>query len=249
MAAFVDHLYNGVYPYVTPEEFTAHKSRCKAARDEDPDDELIIDAITDASLIVYYLTGRQFNGTGTTTVTPYLCPGGCAPTRLTFGLWPVTDIIAVRENGVDQDPTDYHIDEYRYMVKNDGTAFPYYANWYAAAGDPDDDSEHGYVFEVTVEHGLPAPGLIKRAVTALACYMYVNDADSDCEDCEYSEFVSNISRTGVSLDMDNIMDLIRNKSTGIYAVELARQVFNPTGMQSPSFVWTPEIARGVRRYT
>lgn len=249
MALFEDHLYNGEYPYITPEEFTADNSKCKIAQGIDPEDDLIIDAIMDASLVMFYLTGKQFNGTATTTVTPKCECYDCAPNRITMGLWPVTAIVAVRENGVDQDPADYHIDEYRYIVKNDGTAFPRCANWYEAAAGPDDDEEHGYVFEITVEHGIPAPRLLKRAVSALACNFYSLNADDDCTDCDLPERITNISRQGVSWEVADFVALMQQGSTGIWAVDIAVKVFNPMGLQSPSFVWTPEIARGTRRFT
>lgn len=247
MAAFLDHLYNGTYPYLTPAEFIA---KCPAAAGVPETDDDVIDAINDASLIMYYLTGRQFNGTSQTTITPDTYCTACGPYRIPLGLWPVTDIIAVRENGVDQDPADYHIDEYHWLVKDNGEAFPRRGNWYAASGDADDneDSRGGYVFEVTVEHGLPAPGLLKRAVKDLACGLY-DDAVSGGDACSLPDKVTNITRNGLTMEVADFNDLLNRGALGIYSVDLAVKVLNPTGMQSPSFVWTPDMYRGTRRYT
>lgn len=247
MALFEDHLYNGQYPYLTPEEFTADKSKCKIAQGADPEDENVIDAIMDASLVLYYMTGRQFNGTTQTTVTPHCECYDCAPHRLTMGLWPITAIISVREDGEDRSGNDYHIDEYRYIVKDDGTAFPRCGNWYAEVGSEWDNEEDGWVFEVTVEHGIPAPRLLKRAVSALACNLYSLNVD-DCEDCDLPERITSMSRQGVSFEIADFVALMERGSTGIYAVDLAVKVLNPSGLQSPSFVWTPELERGIRRY-
>lgn len=248
MGIFEDHLYNGEYPYLTPEEFVTSRYGCAQAVDQDPEDDLIIDAIMDASLIMFYLTGRQFNGTTQTTISPYNRCYDCAPHRLTFGLWPVTDIIAVREEGEDKDPADYHIDEYRYLVKNNGEAFPRHHNWYAEAGGAYDTEEDGFVFEVTVEHGLPAPRLLKRATAALACSLYDMVAH-DCENCDLPERVTNVSRQGVSWEVADFANLLERGGTGIYVVDLAVKVFNPNRLTSPSFVWTPDQERGTRRYT
>lgn len=249
MALFEDHLYNGEYPYLTPEQFTAENSSCPIARGADEDDPLIMDAIMDASLVVYYLTGRQFNGTTQTAVRPYCECRDCAPRRLTMGLWPVTGIIEVRENGEDKNPADYHIDEYRYIAKNNGEAFPRCSNWYAENNGAYDTENDGYVFEVTVEHGLPAPPLVRRATTALACQLYSWSYDSGCEDCDLPTRVTQVSRQGVSFTVEDFSELLSRGSTGVYALDLAIKVLNPSRLQSPTWVWTPEIARGKRAYT
>lgn len=246
MALFEDHLYNGVYPYLTPEQFVAETSRCPIARGQDPDDDIIIDAIQDASLIVYYLTGKQFDGTTQTTVRPYCECYDCAPYQLTMGLWPVTAIVGVREEGVELDPDDYHIDEWRYIVKDNGEAFPRCHNWWAEAGGVH-DADPNWVFEVTVEHGIPAPPLIRRATSALACSL-LDDYDGGCEDCDLPSRLTAVSRQGVSFTIEDFADLMRAGSTGVYALDMAIKVFNPSHLQSPTWVWTPEIAKGKRRY-
>jgi hypothetical protein len=245
MGAFTDHLLNGTYPYLTPAEFI---DKCPMASGASEDDDEVIDAVEDASLILYYLTGRQFNGTGQTTITPPTYCDACGPYRINLGLWPVTDIIAIREDGVDQDVTDYHIDVFQYLVKDNGEAFPRWGNWYAASGDVDDDdaSRGGFVFEVTVEHGIPAPRLLKRATRALACSLY---ADSIGGECELPSRVTSLSRNGMSMEIQDFNELLQNGGVGIYEVDLAVRVFNPSGLQSPSFVWTPDLYRGTKRYT
>jgi hypothetical protein len=244
MGLFVDHLLNGSYPYLTPAEFI---ERCPAAAGADVTDDDVLDAVEDASLIVYYLTGRQFNGTTQTTISPDCYGADCGPYKISLGLWPVTDIIAVREEGVDQDPLDYHIDEYRYLIKNNGEAFPHCGNQYAEAGSTyDSDTERGgWVFNVTIEHGIPAPRLIKRATRALACSLYADSVGSD--ECQLPERVTNVTRQGVTMEIQDFTALLDKGSTGIYEVDLAVRVLNPSGLQSPTFIWTPDMHRGTRR--
>lgn len=243
MGLFLDHLLNGTYPYLSPQEFI---ESCSKASNSDPTDDEVLDAIEDASLIVYYMTGRQFNGVAQTKVTPDVSCW-CAPNRIKMGLWPITNIIAVRENGVNQNPANYHVDEYKYIVKDSGEPFPHSANWYETGAGPDDneDSPGGFVFDITVEHGIPAPRLVKRATKAMACSLF--DATSD--DCGLPERVTSITRQGISMQIEDFVGLIGRGSTGIYEVDLAVRVFNPSGLQSPSFVWTPDMKRGSRRYT
>ena len=245
MGVFANHLYGGTYPYLTPADFI---QRCSAASGALEDDDAVIDAVTDASLIMYYLTGRQFNGVKQTTVTPENWDQSCGPYKLNLGLWPITEIVAIREDGVDQDVADYHVDEYRYIVKNNGAAFPRRSNWYAASGDADDaeTSDGGYVFEITVEHGIPAPRLLKRATQALACQLY---HDANGNDCDLPQRVTNVTRNGLTMEVADFQSLLNSGSIGIYEVDLAVQVLNPTRMQSPSFVWTPDMYRGITRHT
>lgn len=247
MALFEDHLYNGSYPYLTLEEFLV---RCPAAEGALETDEDVIAAVQDASLIMFYLTGRQFNGTATTTVSPDCWCNECAPHRLHLGLWPVTAITGVRIEGVDTDPDDYHVDEYRYIVKNDGTAFPQCGNWFAETGGAYDVASPapGYVFEVTVEHGLTPPPLLKRATAALACSLYA-DATDNGDACALPDRVTAVTRNGMSFEVADFIGLLQQGATGIYPVDLAVKVLNPTHLQSPSFVWTPDLVRGTRRYT
>lgn len=250
MGLFLDHLLQGSYPYLTPQELI---DSCSAASGAAVDDDYVLDAVEDASLAIYYLTGRHIGGSKQVTVTPNdLARDACGPYRLNLGLWPVTDIIAVREEGADQDVTDYHIDEWTYIVKDNGEQFPRRANWYAAAGDTDDneDSDGGYVFEITVEYGIPAPRLIKRATRALACALYCDATGAAApSSCSLPDRVTSVTRQGVTMEIDNFTNLMNDGSTGIYEVDLAVRVFNPTRMQSPSFVWTPETSTSRRRYT
>lgn len=245
MGLFIDHLLHGSYPYLTPEAFIA---RCPAAADADPSDEAVIEAVEDASLVVYYLTGRQFDGKYETTISPNV--HGCSPRRIALGLWPVTEIVGVHHDGVDQDPTEYHMDEYRYLVRNDGEPFPVCNNMWAETGGIYDTEEDGYVFEVTVEHGMEVPPLIARATRAMACQLYML-ANPSIGQCQLPERVTSIARQGVTMEVASVSDiLLGSKSgTGVFEVDLAVNVFNPSRLQSPSFVWTPDLRRGIRRYT
>lgn len=239
--AYTDHLFCDIYPYATPADVI---KCCKSANGMEEDDPRIEDALDDASLILYYMTGRQFSGTCTTTVRPPClsgsCSCGCAPAQVNLGVWPVTSVVSVRYGGqtyTGADITDnFHVNSYRYLARNDGQAF-LSGNQWAEAGSQYDNPSDGHVFEVTVEHGLQVPKLLKRATRLLACELL----DSCCgNECKLPDRVTSISRVGVTQEIASVVDVLEKGGTGIYAVDLAIQVFNPNRLQSPSFVWSAQ---------
>lgn len=247
MAEFIDHFQCA--PYVTEDELL---TCCKVASDNlAAGDPRLTDAIDDASLILYYLTGRQFGGVCEATVRP--CVGSecvpchsCKPNQIDLGYWPVTRITAIRQEGSAADVADFHIDSYRYLVRNDGEPFPYRNNMSALPGSAEDNADDGYVFEVTVEYGMQVPRLMTRATRALACELVQGCLELPCK---LPTRVNSLSRQGVSMDVVNPHDLLINGRTGIYEVDLAIAVLNPSKIQSPSFFWSGQQRYGRRTNT
>lgn len=218
----------------------------------DEDDPRIIDAIDDASLVMFYLTGKQFAGTCTTTVRPPClkgqCACGCTPRQINLGLWPITDLISVRYQGVEYTAGDiegvFHVDEYHYLVRDDGLPFLSGNQWAIAGGTHDNLTPDGYVFEVTVQHGIKIPRLLTRATRDLACQFVSICCDKPCS---LPDRVTSVQRVGVSFQVANVTDLLTSGRTGIYSVDLAIQTFNPSKLQSPSFAWHPELTHSKGR--
>jgi hypothetical protein len=240
--AYTAHLFCDIYPYLTPAELI---TCCKSASGLAEDDPRIVDAIADASLVLYYLTGRQFSGTCTATVRPPclsgMCSCGCAPAQVNLGLWPVTDLLEVRYGGTVYTGTDltdnFHVEQFRYLVRNDGQPF-LTGNQWAVPGSEQDNADNGFTFEVTVEHGLQVPRLLTRATRALACQLV--DVCCGGGSCELPDRVTGISRVGVTQEVVSVMDILEKGGVGIYEVELAVMVFNPSKLQSPSFGWSAQ---------
>jgi hypothetical protein len=192
---------------------------------------------------MFYLTGKQFYGTCLRTVRPAChegqCGCGCTPYQVGLGLWPVTELNSVRYEGVTYTGTDltdtFHVNDYRFIARNDGAAFVNGNPW-AVAASTEDNADNGYVFEVTFSHGLSVPRLVTRATRALACELV-----SACcgQDCKLPGRTTAVQRQGVSMEMASVTDLLKDGRTGIYEVDLAIQVFNPSKLQSPSFVYLP----------
>jgi hypothetical protein len=216
----------------------------------------VLDAIEDASLVLYYLTGRQFDGACTIKIRP--CVGcqcdcdcfDCTPNQIDLGVWPVTKINSIRMDGIDQNVTDFHIDEWHYLVANDPSVnFQKHNNMNEIPGGPTDNNgsfENSHVFEIDVTYGLPVPRMLTRAARQLACELLSGCPESSCD---LPELVTSVSRRGMTMEVASPMDLLEKGRTGLYAVDLAISTFNPSGLQSPSFVWSPDMASNRIRKT
>lgn len=251
MPDYTDHLIES-YPYVTAAEMIA---RCTSAAGLEEDDEDLLDAIADASTVLYYLTGRQFHGQRQATVRPPCLPGacscefGCNLFQTNLGLWPVTELISVKYDGTTytgSDLTDtFHVNNWRFLARNDGDRLVPGNQWARTDGDHD-TLDDGYVFEVTFNYGLKIPSLLKRATRALACEWISQVAGLDGP-CKLPERVTTVTRSGITMDVTSAIDMLQSGRTGIYQVDLAIQTFNPSKLQSPSFVWSGQSSYNAHR--
>lgn len=249
MADYTQHLYCDTYPYVTPAEMI---ERCPSAADFSETDDQLLEAIEDASTVLYYLTGRQFAGSCQATTRPQCnagCSCGCSVYQVNLGLWPVTELISVRHDGIVYTGTDltdtFHINNWRFLARNDGDALRGGNQWAIAGGDHD-TLDDGYVFEATFNYGLKTPNLLKRATRALACEWISQIAGSEGP-CKLPQRTTSITRAGITMDIESAVDMLQQKRTGIYEVDLAIMTFNPSGMQSPSFVWSGQSSYNSRK--
>jgi hypothetical protein len=215
----------------------------------------VLDAIEDASSLLYFLTGRQFGGTCSQTIRPCVtCESGCSNCccgvrGIDLGLWPVTEIVRVRMDGVDQPVADYHIDEWHYLVPNDREQlFPNCNNMNSVAGDANDNELEGnkFVFEIEVNYGMAVPRMMTRAARDLACELL-----SGCPTatCDLPDLVTSVNRRGITVDTINPLDMLTEGRTGIYSCDIAIMTYNPSKLQSPSFVWSPDLERNKNRRT
>lgn len=246
MASFLDPMPCG--PYTTAADVLAC---CEVAQQQGltANDVRLTDAIADASLLLYYWTGRVY---GTQNATLRICRScackgwcACSVNSIDLGLWPITSLNRVRMDGANQSLSGFHIDEYHLLVRS-GPQDPWPACsnlWAASAGAYDSEAE-GHVFEVDVTYGIEAPSILERAARMLACEL-LNDACSG--QCKLPERVTSVSRRGLSIEVASAQDLLDKRLTGIYAVDLAIVTLNPSRMQSPTFVWTPQLERNGNR--
>lgn len=245
MAEYTDHLYCDTYPYITPEELI---ERCTYAADFAEDDDQLLEAIEDASTVLYYLTGKQFAGTCQATVRPGChagCVCGCSIHQINLGMWPVTDLVSVRHEGTLYTGTDmtdvFHVNEWRYIARNDGDYLRPGNQWAEGGSEYDAEEYGGHVFEVTFEYGMRTPNLMKRATRALACE-WMSQVEGNDGPCKLPQRVTSMTRSGITMDIASAVDMLERGRTGIYEVDLAIQTFNPSKLQSPSFVWSGQTS-------
>lgn len=238
----MDHLPCGVY--TTPEDVI---STCSAAKNADifETDPRVAEAIEEASLILYYATGRQF-GICETTIYPHI--SGCDGPVMAYdpGIWPVIEVVSVTTNGVVDSTPDIRVDSHRYLVWENGERlWPVNVN---TTQDPALAGVDNPIMSVTIRHGIEIPRILSRAARVLACELLSSDLG---ERCSLPERVTSVSRRGVSMDVASVDDLLDQGRFGIPAVDRAIAVLNPGKLQSPSFAWHPEMPRNriVRRGT
>ncbi len=203
-----------------------------------------------ATEMLYYASGQQF-GLRTSSFRPCIqcycnlkhrCR--CRVPQIDCGnLFPVNNIISVHFNGLSQPVADFHIDAYRYIVRNDGEEFPREnVIWDHATAAQDAD---GYApFEIAVGYGYTHPRLADIAVRAMACELTGAFAGSTCA---LPDRVVSYTRQGVSAQVTSPQDLLNGGSSGVYAVDLFIKTYNPNKLQSSAFVWSPDTQIGARR--
>ena len=207
---------------------------------------------------MYYLTGKQFAGTCSLTLRPPCLSGscfcGCSPNQVNLGIWPVTQLNSVRYGGVVYTGASltntFHINDYRFLARNDGERF-LSGNQWAVAGSAQDLAADPHVFEVNLSHGIKIPKLLTRGTRDLACQFLTACCGGECD---LPDNITSVSRSGVTFSVGTAVEALQNRHTGIYSVDLAISTFNPeTGgirgrggirLQSPSFIWNPNRWHG-----
>lgn len=233
-------------PWITNDEFL----ECCDSIDENTSTEQINTAVTIASNSLYLMSGRQFRGDCTKTVT--LCRENCRNTRpelhcdyeneITIGYWPITDLRSITFDGDEQLPdrdeetdefeTDpnFQINDYRYIEKLDG-------KWPIQPGEEDQE------VEITFVYGISPPEAGKEAAKALASQI----VDALCKKaCDLPDRATHITRRGTSITIADY-DILTKDFLGIYAVDLFLQTYNPTKARMQSMVLQPGRRAKVRR--
>src|SRR5690625_2512313 len=92
---------------------------------------------------------------------------------------------------------------------------------------------------VTYERGLPAPPGAATAVGALAAQFVLSVTDP--RRCTLPRHTQQVTRQGVSVQMMDPLDVIREGGTGLPEVDLWVRAHNPTRQAAPSRVWSPDV--------
>lgn len=139
----------------------------------------------------------------------------------------VTEIVSVTVNG---DPfTSYNLTRSGWLERLDG------GSWDVCSGST----------VVTYRHGEPPPlGGVQAAVTLgveLARDMY------DLGKCKLPRRVSTVARQGVTADIVDSLDILKEGGTGLTLVDLWLRSVNPEARPQRAGVWSPDLPRMMPR--
>lgn len=140
-------------------------------------------------------------------------PKGCACggfDALDLGVYPLTSIVTVKQDGVTLDSSRYRIHDYRYLVRlddADGTN-PGWNCCQDLLGDPDSDDN---TLEVTFTYGTGPPEPGPQAAAELAGELYLACQPETAGQCRLPSGLQQIARQGVTMqitpDSDDLMGL------------------------------------------
>lgn len=194
------------------------------------------DLLKAASDYLYQKTCYKYSGVCESTFYPCVdcsCgnshPCGCGVYRaIDLGLaWPVRSVSEITINDVVLDAALYRVDDYSRIVRVDGECWPV-CNTLDANGDNVGDS-----LKVTASYGIAPPILLKMAVVEIACQFKKSCEGKPCEiDQGAAERIRSLTRRGVSIEVESVIDLVAAGLTGNAIVDQALSVYGECGKGS-----------------
>lgn len=173
-------------------------------------------------------------------------PRSCGCNRLKkvdLGLWPVTNVVYVKVDGVVVDPTKYRVDANRFLVHLAGAGPDFTNDGWPTCQHLDRQATETGTFEVMVEYGIPAPDAGRYAVARLACELTKASAGIVCQ---LPGRTSQVTRQQISFTMINA-SMLDNGLTGLYEVDLFIMAYNPSKQRGHTVVFSPDLLPGSYR--
>jgi hypothetical protein len=194
-----------------------------------------------------YLSSGQFGGTWggpfTAAVNNY---GSSRPPEVDLGAFPVIEIDAVKIDGVLIPPNEYQLGPGRrtlVRLRTSAGATPTERYGWPVNQLLDlPDTEQG-TFSITYTYGTPPPQTGWLAAVTLARQLLLNALDLENS---LPSRVTAMTRQGVTVQIADIEDFLKNGDSGIYEVDLFVLTFNPSKQRLPSLVWSPDTGRARR---
>jgi len=162
--------------------------------------------------------------------------------RIKLAGYPIRSIIQVQIDGTIIPPSEYRIDEWRWLVRLSKEVPPGSGNWvnegwpscqYLDRQPPQDGT-----FEVTYEYGQDPPTIGRLAAAELACQLYRACAGGDCV---LPESVQRVVRQGVTYERMLYEGLWGSGRTGIASVDQFLGAYNPHRHRRRPAVWSPDL--------
>lgn len=156
--------------------------------------------------------------------------------------YPVMEILEVKIDGTVLDPTEYRLDEYRWLTRM-ADAAGNVQFWPACQRLDLPDTEAG-TWSATYRFGqeVPLPG--QRAAKQLACELYRSCMQGEAGECSLPVGVTRLTRQGVEIQRTPFINwAFQNGAwmTGIGTVDAFLQAYNPWGLRRRASVWSPDI--------
>lgn len=238
---------------------------CSKILEVDQDAELAATVADVASELLFMLSRRQFSGECQDTVRPCrqsscwsappswawdrswgTCVCGAESWRacgcgtideISLGGYPVTEIVAVKIDGVTLGSSAYRIDDHRFLTRIDGDLWPSCQD--LGAGNDDDGA-----FAVTFKYGIPPPSAGVLAAKKLACELY-----QACKGgtCNLPKRVQTISRQDVTVALLDPFAFFEQGRVGIYEVDLFLSAYTTGRQKRGGSIVSPDVGPAVRR--
>jgi len=173
----------------------------------------------------YILDGVWFN---------CACPGlcNCEPDSQMRLDGPVASITEVTIGGVVVDPDNYRVDDFQWLVAENGFKWPRCPNMNNSSGGVD-------VLEVTYAKGTAVPADVLLAEAILACeYVKMCKGDSSCQ---LSSRVVAMSRQGTDFQMVPLDDMLKAGLLGPNLVDQVILGYNPNHLMFRPRVWAQNV--------
>jgi hypothetical protein len=167
--------------------------------------------------------------------------GCCGPSMIGLGRSPIISVEQVLIDGGVIDPSEYRIDDAKWLQRQDGCGgWPTCQNLAATTDKP-------CTFEVSFTWNQDPPQMGKHAAGQLASEFY--KADTPGLNCSLPARITSITRQGISfavLDPQTFMD---KGLTGNYQIDMFIKAYNPAGTVRKPMVFSPDVANLARRQT
>lgn len=187
-----------------------------------------------ATAMLYDLTRQRYPGI--CEVTRVVCPpcrcgslrNCCCGPRHVIDLgseYPVTEVSEVVIDGVALDPADYRVDDWRWLVKLSTGPWP--------TGMKPETNGDTYRIEVTWSFGVEPPAGAQRAAALYAAYIAMT---CDPAACRTPDGAVTLVREGVTYQLKDPAEALKDGKTGIYLVDFWVAVTNGAMQAAPAFV-------------
>jgi hypothetical protein len=167
------------------------------------------------------------------------------PPEVDLGVYPVTEIVKVKIDGIEIPAEEYELRNSRILVRVRPTVetVPVERYGWPTSQIPDLPDTQVGTFSVTYKYGQAPSAMGKLAAKELAkvlCLAGLGDFS------HFPRRVTGVNRQGVSVSVADVVDLVTKGATGIYTVDLFVKSVNPNGNQRQALVMSPDLSRSRR---